>query len=160
MKGDQEMVSETEVITSIQRQIANAFLLYANYKKYHWQSYGPLFRDLHLLFDEHATAVLETIDELGERVRILGGLPLADPRQFAERGSVEIAPEGQTMFEMLEQAVANHRRVIDELKAGIDAAGAANDPGTADLLTRIVQIHEKQEWFIRELLRQSDGLVR
>lgn len=154
------MGNETEVITVIQTQIANAFVLYANYKKYHWQSYGPLFRDLHLLFDEHATAVLGTIDELGERVRILGGAPLADPRQFAERASVEIASEGQSMLEMLEQAVANHRRVIDGLKAGIEIAGSANDPGTADLLTRVVQIHEKQEWFIRESLRQSDGLVR
>ncbi len=154
------MANETEVITVIQTQIANAFVLYANYKKYHWQSYGPLFRDLHLLFDEHATAVLETIDELGERVRILGGSPLADPRQFAERASVEIASEGQSMLEMLEQAVANHRRVIDGLKAGIELAGSANDPGTADLLTRVVQIHEKHEWFIRESLRQSDGLVR
>lgn len=154
------MGNETEVITVIQTQIANAFVLYANYKKYHWQSYGPLFRDLHLLFDEHATAVLGTIDELGERVRILGGVPLADPRQFAERASVEVASEGQSMLEMLEQAVANHRRVIDGLKAGIEIAGSANDPGTADLLTRVVQIHEKQEWFIRESLRQSDGLVR
>ena len=48
--------------------MANAFVLYANYKHYHWQTYGPLFRDLHKLFDKLANDVLSTIDELAERV--------------------------------------------------------------------------------------------
>ena len=36
---------ESPIIQALQRQVANAFVLYANYKHYHWQSYGPLFRD-------------------------------------------------------------------------------------------------------------------
>ncbi len=35
------------VVRHLQVQVANAFVLYANYKHYHWQTYGPLFRDLH-----------------------------------------------------------------------------------------------------------------
>ncbi|HZS04944.1 MAG TPA: DNA starvation/stationary phase protection protein [Blastocatellia bacterium] len=151
--------TESEVIQTLQQQLANAFLLYTNYKKYHWESYGPLFRDLHLLFDEHATAVLGTIDELGERVRILGGRPVSDPRQFAERGSVRVAEGTQTMHEMVEQAVENHRRVIKEHRDAVNVATDANDPGTADLFTRNVQIHEKQEWFLRQVLEGKDGLV-
>ncbi|MCS6884603.1 MAG: DNA starvation/stationary phase protection protein [Acidobacteriota bacterium] len=148
-----------EVTKALQTQIANAFLLYANYKKYHWQSYGPLFRDLHLLFDEHAATVLGTIDELGERVRILGGTPVADPRRFTEFSRMEIASEEQTMSEMLRQAAENHKLVIEELKAAVEVATRAADPGSADLFTRLVQIHEKQEWFLREVLRREDGLV-
>ena len=37
-----------EVVRHLQRQVANAFLLYANYERSHWQNYGPQFRDLHL----------------------------------------------------------------------------------------------------------------
>jgi hypothetical protein len=29
------------VVQELRRQIANAFVLYANYKQYHWQTYGP-----------------------------------------------------------------------------------------------------------------------
>jgi starvation-inducible DNA-binding protein len=151
---------ETEVMQTLQQQIANSFLLYTNYKKYHWESYGPLFRDLHLLFDEHATAILNTIDELGERVRILGGVPIADTRIFAERGTVAIGEGRQTMREMVEQAVGNHRRVIGEHRQAIDVAADAGDPGTADLFTRNIQLHEKQEWFLRELLEKSDGFLK
>jgi starvation-inducible DNA-binding protein len=151
---------ESEVIQSLQQQLANAFLLYANYKKYHWQSYGPLFRDLHLLFDEHAEAVLGTIDELGERVRILGGSPIADPRQFIERGTVEVAAADRDMRGMIEEAMRNHTRVVQETRQAIYRTDEAGDPGTADLLTRIVSIHEKQEWFLREIIEHDDGLIR
>ncbi|MBI4468997.1 MAG: DNA starvation/stationary phase protection protein [Acidobacteria bacterium] len=150
--------AETETIECLQRQIANAFLMYANYKKYHWESYGPHFRDLHLLFDDHATAVLGTIDELGERVRILGGYPVTDPRQFPERGTTEIAPARLNMREMVEGARKNHDRVIQEMREAVEVASRAGDPGTADLFTRFVQVHEKQAWFLNEVLASKDGL--
>src|SRR6516225_4295355 len=60
------------VVQHLQRQVANAFVLYANYKHYHWQTFGPLFRDLHLMFDEVAQDVLETIDDMAERIRMIG----------------------------------------------------------------------------------------
>ena len=50
----QENAPYKTVVMQLQRQVANAYLLYTNYKHYHWQTYGPLFRDLHLLFDEFA----------------------------------------------------------------------------------------------------------
>ena len=60
---------------------------------------------------------------------------------------------------MIEQAVANHRKIIAEFKNAIKVADRENDPGTADLFTRVIQIHEKQEWFLREFLEKKDALV-
>ncbi|MBL8148565.1 MAG: DNA starvation/stationary phase protection protein [Blastocatellia bacterium] len=152
-----KVAQETEVVQSLQTQLANAFLLYFNYKRYHWQSYGPHFRDLHHLFDEQGGEVLATIDELGERVRILHSTPIASPAEFTERATV-IVSTGQTMKDMIEEAAQNHSTVIKELRESVEIANRANDPGTADLFTRIVQIHEKHEWFLRELLEKNDGL--
>ena len=151
---------ENGVIQRLQQQLANAFLLYANYKKYHWQSYGPLFRELHLLFDEHAEAVLGTIDELGERVRILGGNPIADPRQFIEQGTVEVAAADRDMCGMIEEALSNHARVVQGMRQAIYRAEGVGDQVTADLLTHIASIHEKQEWFLKEIIENDDGLIR
>ena len=38
---------DSPVVQELRRQVANTFVLYANYKHYHWQTCGPLFRDLH-----------------------------------------------------------------------------------------------------------------
>ncbi len=152
-------VTKNKVIEALQLQLANAFVLYFNYKKYHWQSYGPLFRDLHLLFEEHATAALGTTDEMAERIRIFGGVPTADPGKLSARAYIKVAPESQNMRQIIDDAVEHERRIISELRKAVDTANHAADPGTADLFTRIVQTHEKHEWFLREVLERKDGLV-
>src|SRR5438876_10661729 len=77
------------VVQHLQRQVANAFVLYANYKHYHWQTFGPLFRDLHLMFDGFAKDVLETVDELAERIRMIGpNIENIQLRQMLEAANV------------------------------------------------------------------------
>jgi len=149
------------LVDTLQRQIANAFAFYLNYKRYHWYAFGHLFRDLPLLFDEHADPMLATVDELAERVRILGGNPVATLPAIQEAKTILTpATTEHSMRTMLDEATANHRRVIAELRDGVELAVRAGDPGTADLLTRTVQVHEKQEWFLREIVsRAPDGLL-
>ena len=60
---------------------------------------------------------------------------------------------------MIEQAVANHRIIMDEFKEAMKQAEERNDPGTADVFVRNIQVHEKQEWFLREFLQKGDGLI-
>jgi starvation-inducible DNA-binding protein len=150
---------DAPVVRHLQRQVANAFLLYANYKRYHWQCSGPLFRELHLLFDELATDVQATLDPLAERLRMIGQDPVATPGEVTEIASVGAAPLGRSLREMIEQADAHAIAVIREMREGVCAAQEADDPGTADLFTRFVQIHEKHEWWLRDLLERGDRLV-
>jgi len=150
---------ENEVVEQLQRQVANAFVLYTNYKHYHWQTYGPLFRDLHLLFDEFAKAVLATIDDFAERIRMIGQNPVSRPDEIVEHASVRVAEREQSMRQMIEEAQSNLLNVIKEMRAGARAADDQDDPGTVDLFSRHVQIHEKHEWWLRDILEKRDGLV-
>src|SRR5882724_11028218 len=96
------------VVQHLQREVANAFVLYANYKHYHWQTFGPLFRDLHLMFDEFAKNVLETIDELAERIRMIGpNVENVQLKQMQESANVHSAGADQSMRGMIEEADAN-----------------------------------------------------
>lgn len=147
------------VVGHLQRQVANAFVLYNNYKHYHWETFGPLFRDLHLMFDEFANAVLDTADELAERVRMIGQDPVFGLRRMQETATVQTAAEGTSMREMIEEADANLMVVIKDMRDAAYAADNQHDPGTVDLFSKIVQIHEKHEWFLREVLKKRDGLV-
>ena len=154
-----ENAPENAVVAQLQQQLANAFVLYTNYKHYHWQTFGPLFRDLHLLFDEFAAAVLATIDDFAERVRMIGQDPLSRPQDLVTTASVKVAEPRQSMREMIEEADANLLLVIKEMRAGARAADEQDDPGTVDLFSRHVQIHEKHEWWLRDILEKRDGLV-
>jgi starvation-inducible DNA-binding protein len=156
----QENREDHPVVQQLQRQVANAFVLYANYKHYHWQTFGPLFRDLHLMFDEFATTALGTIDEFAERIRMIGqDVQNVQLRQIQEAATVQSASAQQSMREAIEEADANLLVIIKELREAAKAADQSNDPGTVDLFSRAVQVHEKHEWFLREILKHKEGLV-
>src|SRR5881296_359351 len=85
-----ENVPDSTLVQSLQRQVANAFILYGNYKHYHWQTFGPLFRDLHLLFDEFAEATLAAADEMAERIRMIGqDVQSVQLKQFQQAASIQ-----------------------------------------------------------------------
>lgn len=155
-----ENTPDSPVVMELRRQAANAFVLYANYKHYHWQTYGPLFRDLHKLFDRLANDVLPTIDELAERVRMIGQDPPAHLLEAADLASVAPAAPHSTMRDMVEEADRNLLVVIKEMRRAARLADEHDDPGTVDLFSRLVQIHEKHEWWMRDILRTGDGLCK
>jgi len=155
----QENKPYSPTVMQLQRQVANAYLLYTNYKHYHWHTYGPLFRDLHLLFDEFANTVLKTADGFAERIRMIGQDPVSSPLEMVETATVQVAARGKTMREMIAEADANLLVVIKEMREGVRTADEQDDPGTADLFTQAVQIHEKHEWWLRDILEKRDGLA-
>jgi starvation-inducible DNA-binding protein len=142
-----------QVLECLRREQANAVQLYLEYKGYHWNVHGPQFHDLHAMFDEHAKLVLETIDPLAERQRILGALAYYD--LDALNRSAQLAVDARLPAsgrEMVEHLVEAHRHIIRGLRAGFELSTEHHDPGTADLLTRTLLVHEKLEWFLRETL--------
>jgi starvation-inducible DNA-binding protein len=154
-----ENTPDSPVVQALRQQTANAFVLYANYKHYHWQTFGPLFRDLHKLFDELALEVLSTVDEFAERVRMIGQNPPAHLLESASLASVPPTAANTTMREMVDEARRNLLIVISEMRKGAKVADEHDDPGTVDLFSKAVQIHEKHEWFLRDILRTGDGLT-
>ena len=156
----QENRQDHPVVQHLQQEVANAFVLYANYKHYHWQTFGPLFRDLHLMFDEFAKEVLESIDELAERIRMIGpDIENVQLRQMQEAASIHSAGADQSMREMIEEADANLMLVIKGMRDAARIADENDDPGTVDLFAKTVRMHEKHEWFLRQVLKKKDGLT-
>lgn len=153
-----ENKADSPVVQALQREVANAFVLYLNYKHYHWQTYGPLFRDLHKLFDEFANETLANLDPIAERIRMIGQDPPTHPNELTDLAVVSIAAPHSTMREMAEEAQRNLLAVIKQMREAAKVADDRNDPGTVDLFSKSVQVYEKQEWWLRDILRKDDGL--
>ena len=152
--------ADNPVTQQLQRQVANALLLFINYKHYHWQVYGAQFRDLHLLFDEFAGEAIELFDEFAERLRMIGQDPVFTLEQVQATGSVEMmSGKGhRDVRQMIEEADRNCICVIREMRETARQADDADDPGTVDLVSKAVREIEKQEWYFRELLRGDTRL--
>src|SRR5258708_32343703 len=75
----QEAQAVTEAVNPL---IADAFALYVKTKNFHWHLSGSHFRDYHLLFDEQADAIFESIAIMAERGRRVGGTTIRSITQI------------------------------------------------------------------------------
>jgi len=150
---------QTQLVKALNRNQANTLVAYLNYKKYHWLTFGPLFRDLHLLFEEHGTDVFAMLDELAERSLMIDGQPIADPTDYLEVATVTPSSGKLAVRQMVEEAIATHDLIIKEMHTDAETATEAGDIGTADLYTRLVQVHQKHRWFLKEIIKKGDGLL-
>jgi starvation-inducible DNA-binding protein len=153
------LTQKAALVAALNREQANALVTYLNYKKYHWFTYGPLFRDVHLLFDEQGAEVFAMLDELAERSLMIDGTPVGDPADYLTVATVKPSVGKLSLKDMIAEAIATHDLIIDEMHQDADVATNAGDIGTADLYTRLVQVHQKHRWFLREFLKKGDGLV-
>src|ERR1017187_8120088 len=62
-----------EMTEQLNQILADTMTLRHLYKKSHWQTSGPTFYQLHLLFDKHYAEQAELVDTIAERIQLLGG---------------------------------------------------------------------------------------
>jgi starvation-inducible DNA-binding protein len=134
--------------------LADTTVLYALYKKHHWNVAGPTFYQLHLLFDKHAEEQVALIDGLAERVQMLGGIADGDPRHAAELTTIERPPDGaEDVAAQITRLLRAHETIIGKVRDGIEATEKSKDWGSNDLLmSDVLRRHEMQVWFLSEHL--------
>ena len=67
-------------------------MLYTKTLNYHWNITGPEFIALHLLLEEQYDALAESIDEIAERVRKMGGFAFGTLDEFKQNSAIEEQP--------------------------------------------------------------------
>ena len=132
--------------------LADTTILYSLYKKSHWNVAGPTFYQLHLLFDKHAEEQLELVDAIAERVQMLGGISVGDPRHAAELTTIPRPPDGSEEVPVtLGRLLDAHETIIEKVRDAIDKTDEIKDMGTNDLLMGdVLRRHEMQVWFLSE----------
>jgi starvation-inducible DNA-binding protein len=145
------------VIKALEPVLADHLALYLLYKTRHWTVAGPLFRELHLLLDDHARSVLAAVDPVAERIVTLGGAPVVGPARLAERAGVREAQSGALAPRaMIEALIAANEVLIGRLRRAVSIADGHGYPGTSDLLTgSILREREREAWLLSAHLREG-----
>src|SRR4029453_17660287 len=82
-------------VEKLNQILADTITLRDLYKKHHWQVSGHTFYQLHLLFDKHAGEQDELIDEIAERIMMLGGVSVAMGADVGEMTRIPRPPLGR-----------------------------------------------------------------
>jgi starvation-inducible DNA-binding protein len=146
------------VTEAVNPLIADAFALYVKTKNFHWHLSGPHFRDFHLLFDEQAEVILESIDILAERIRKIGGTTI---RSITHVSQLQTIPDDNDEFvsaeDMVRRLMTDNRHMAEQQRAAIAVCDRHGDSPTGNLLQDILDQTERRTWFLFEILQGRNG---
>lgn len=143
------MNSRNKQIEALTKVLADTYTLYLKTQNFHWNVMGPMFRSLHLLFEEQYKELATAIDEIAERIRSLGAYAPGSFRNYLELTSIEEATAEIRAEDMLEALAKDQSTIRKTIGHTLSIASDLNDDVTMDLMVRRAQVHEKSEWMLR-----------
>lgn len=149
--------SRRTVIALLNQVLADFTDLASQFKNAHWNIRGPQFYQLHELFERLADQVEEPIDELAERATALGGEVGGSLRQAATQTRLPKYPNEAQGLDLVRELAQTVSVAANHVRAEIDQADDAGDPGTADLLTGLSQNLDKALWLLEAHLTGPDA---
>jgi starvation-inducible DNA-binding protein len=135
------------------QQLANWNVLYTKLHRFHWYVKGPHFFTLHAKFEELYEEAAGTIDEVAERLLIVGGMPISTLKEYIQFATIEETSESLTAEEMVQTIVNDYSQIISELNSGKAAAEQVNDEVTSDMFTELIEKLSKHNWMLTSFLQ-------
>ena len=139
-----------QVVDLLNKRLSDAFVLYTKTLNYHWNVTGPEFIQIHLLLEEQYHELAESIDEIAERVRKIGGVAFGTLDEFKQNSAIEEQPGRVPNWqEMVQCLVDDHEAVIRQLRKDADTTDKLGDAFTNDFVIGMAQAHETMAWKLR-----------
>jgi starvation-inducible DNA-binding protein len=144
-----------QIAEGLSRLLADTFTLYLKTHNFHWNVTGPMFRTLHIMFEEQYNELWTASDALAERIRALGVYAPATYKEFTRLTSIKEEDGIPAATDMIRLLVEGHETAARTARTVFETAENASDAPTADLLTERMQVHEKTAWMLRSLLAEE-----
>jgi starvation-inducible DNA-binding protein len=136
------------------RLLADTYLLYLKTHGFHWNVEGPMFQTLHQMFMDQYTEAWNAIDPIAERIRALGHYAPGSYKQYVKLASIRETDGVPKAGKMIRELIDGQEAVARTARGVLPLAERANDQPTLDLLTQRLDIHEKNAWMLRSLLKK------
>lgn len=133
--------------------LANTYTLYLKTQNYHWNVTGPSFIMLHEFFEKHYESLAEAVDEIAERIRMLGAEAPGSFQEFLTLKTLDEAKKGLNATAMINDLVEDHDTIRRTILMLLEQAHNENDEVTQDLLIERLKNHEKLAWMLRSHLK-------
>lgn len=145
----------TNTPTRIQHLIAilaNTYVIYVKTQNFHWNVTGMHFHALHDMFESQYTELASKIDEIAERIRMLGHAAPGSMSEFLQLATIEESAMTLSWQDMLECLLKDHQ-VQDQLlqQTGLIMA-EHEDEVSAGLVADLQKMHQMMLWVLRSHL--------
>ncbi|GGO03299.1 MULTISPECIES: DNA starvation/stationary phase protection protein DpsA [Haloarcula] len=148
-----------QIVGALNRDLADAYVLYHQLHKHHWNVEGAEHHDIHVWLQEAYEDVEEAADDVAERIQALGGVPHAGMPALAEAATVEA--EDEDVYD-IRTSLANdlemYGDIIESYRDHIGLAENLGDHATGEMLRQQLLDLEEHAHVIDHYL-EDDTLV-
>ncbi|WP_134672186.1 DNA starvation/stationary phase protection protein DpsA [Halorussus marinus] len=148
-----------QIVEALNADLADAYVLYHQLHKHHWNVEGAEFLDVHVFLQEVYEDVEDAADEVAERLQALGGVPHANMTTLAAHATVE--PEDEDVYD-IRTSLANDLEmmgdIIESYRQHVELAEGLGDYATGEMLREQLEVIEEHAHHIEHYL-EDDSLV-
>ena len=137
------------VINGLQQLLSDFQIYYTNLRSFHWNIKGHSFFVLHSKFEEMYNDAAETVDELAERILMLGGIPNHRYSDYLKISRIKESKYIDNADKALTNIEETFRHFISEERKLLSVASEASDEVTVSMLSDLLKKQEKMIWMIR-----------
>lgn len=137
-----------KVVEALQQLLADYQIFYTNLRGFHWNIKGHGFFILHSKFEEMYDNAAEKVDELAERILMLGGVPVNKFSDYLKVARVEEVSGISCGDEALENILNTYSQFIAEERKLLSLASEAGDEATVALMSDYLKEQEKLVWML------------
>ncbi len=148
-----------QIVDALNADLANAYVLYHQLHKHHWNVEGAEFLELHRFLQEVYEDVEVAADDLAERLQALGGVPHASMTALAESATVE--PEDEDVYDIrtsLSNDLEMMSDMIESYRQHVELTEGLGDYTTREMLCDQLETLEEHTHHIEHYL-EDDTLV-
>jgi starvation-inducible DNA-binding protein len=151
------MVNEEtqKVGAALSNVLADTFTLYLKTHNFHWNVVGPMFHQLHLMFEEQYNDLWLAGDAIAERMRALGCTAPGSYQEFSKLTYIREAEGIPNAAGMIAELLGDHETCARTARRALWIARSNVDAPTEDLLARRLMAHEKAAWMLKSLLAEE-----
>lgn len=138
----------SNVVASLKQLLADYQVFYTNLRGFHWNIKGHGFFVLHGKFEDLYNNTAEKVDELAERLLMLGSEPENKFSEYLKVSRVHEVSGVSCGDEALKHILDTYGHLIGEERKLLSLASAAGDEGTVALMSDYLKEQEKLVWML------------
>ena len=143
------------VVSALHQLLADFQVHYTNLRGFHWNIKGHGFFVLHEKFESMYDDAAEKIDEIAERILMLGGVPENKFSEYLKVAKIKEVSNISCGSDAVSHILETYSYLIGEERKVIGLAGEASDDVTADLMTGYLKEQEKMVWMLTAFSTKS-----
>ena len=136
------------VVVNLQQMLADYQVFYTNLRGFHWNIKGHGFFVLHSKFEDMYNDAANKVDEIAERILMLGGQPDNRFSEYLKVAQLKEVTNVSCADEALKHILDTYGYLIGEERKVLALASEAGDETTVSMMSDYIKEQEKMVWML------------